>query len=346
MHNPYNQPPTTLGKILHAVYGIDNRPYDTIEVLWAKVARSLGVNVSPDDDLESVLARIETAGGAPASAQSFSTTPSNLDPTPQVGLFAGFQHSPTLVGVTSITVHHTTNTEGYDFNSANDVESFTFPNLETLTDQAYIYIDAFPKLTIVSAPKLTTTDGDINVSDNDLLTSLLFPVLESCGRFSSFNNPALATLSLPSLTSVLFGLQISNCDGLVNLSLPVFASAGSVYPTAGVLVISGNASLASLSLPALTNVNQLFQITNNPALVTWSAPGLVFTNAITTQQYDFSGNALSAASVNAILAQAVSNPAYDTGSLKLEGGTNAAPTGQGIADKATLIGRGVIVTTN
>ena len=44
-----------------------------------------------------------------------------------------------------------------------------------------------------------------------------------------------------------------------------------------------------------------------------------------------------------ILARCVANPAYVTGSIVLGG---AAPTGQGVTDKATLIGRGVSVLTN
>lgn len=59
-----------------------------------------------------------------------------------------------------------------------------------------------------------------------------------------------------------------------------------------------------------------------------------------------SGNAL--ASVNEILSSLVADPvalAAD-GTLDLSGGTNAAPTGQGITDKATLIAAGWTVTTN
>lgn len=61
------------------------------------------------------------------------------------------------------------------------------------------------------------------------------------------------------------------------------------------------------------------------------------------------GNALSAASVNSILAAAAlyeSDYAPGDGALDLSGGTNAAPTGQGLTDKATLISAGWTVTTN
>jgi hypothetical protein len=62
------------------------------------------------------------------------------------------------------------------------------------------------------------------------------------------------------------------------------------------------------------------------------------------------GNALPESDVNSILAAAVSfDVSYGPGlawSLDLSGGTNAAPTGQGLTDKATLIGAGWTVTTN
>jgi len=59
----------------------------------------------------------------------------------------------------------------------------------------------------------------------------------------------------------------------------------------------------------------------------------------------FTNNALSADTVNVILARAVANTGF-VGTIQLDGGTNAAPTGQGITDKATLLTRGVTLTTN
>lgn len=59
---------------------------------------------------------------------------------------------------------------------------------------------------------------------------------------------------------------------------------------------------------------------------------------------NFYATALTEEIVNAILANLVAN--NFTGSCQLDGGTSAAPTGQGITDKATLIGNGATVTTN
>ena len=49
--------------------------------------------------------------------------------------------------------------------------------------------------------------------------------------------------------------------------------------------------------------------------------------------------------INSIIAALVVNN-LNNGNLQLQGGTNAAPTGQGILDVATLQSRGWSVTTN
>lgn len=102
-------------------------------------------------------------------------------------------------------------------------------------------------------------------------------------------------------------------------------------------------NLITVSFPNLVTVPSPFIITGNPLLSTLTAPSLVPTNG---KIIDWSGNALLAASVNALLARGVANAGFTTGTIRLNGGTNAAPSGQGIADKATLIGRGVTVNTN
>lgn len=107
--------------------------------------------------------------------------------------------------------------------------------------------------------------------------------------------------------------------------------------------------LATVQFPNLTGVDPTniqdgyISISSCAALTTISLPVFVPRNG---QYLAFDGNALSATTVNEILARCVANPAFVSGTLALQGGTNAAPTGQGVTDKATLIGRGVAVTTN
>lgn len=61
---------------------------------------------------------------------------------------------------------------------------------------------------------------------------------------------------------------------------------------------------------------------------------------------NFSAAALSQVSVDHVLARAVANAAYVSGTITLDGGTSSTPSGAGLADKATLIARGVTVLTN
>jgi len=63
---------------------------------------------------------------------------------------------------------------------------------------------------------------------------------------------------------------------------------------------------------------------------------------------DGTGNALPVAAVNQILADLVVNLASRpaVGACNLSGGSNAAPTGQGIIDKAAIAAHGWTVTTN
>jgi hypothetical protein len=75
--------------------------------------------------------------------------------------------------------------------------------------------------------------------------------------------------------------------------------------------------------------------------------------AINGATINVSGQALTSASVNAILHLLVSldgtngTTLWGSGkTLTINGGTNAAPSGQGATDKATLQGRGATITTN
>jgi hypothetical protein len=70
--------------------------------------------------------------------------------------------------------------------------------------------------------------------------------------------------------------------------------------------------------------------------------GFVLDNVV---YIDLGDNALTEAAVNYILAT-LDGTDVEGGTLELDGGTNAAPTGQGLTDKASLISKGWTVTTN
>lgn len=177
-------------------------------------------------------------------------------------------------------------------------------------------------------------------------TDLVFSAATSGSGFQLFLGPTTKTLSFPNLVSIdplgvsFTGLSVGLATNMTSISAPLLSIIGG----AG-LLIQGLSSITSLSFPSLTHVLSGITIKLNPLLTTISIPSY---NVLNTETFDFSGNALTASTVNAILARLVLNPGYVSGVLDLSGGTNAAPTGQGIVDKATLIGRipGVTVTTN
>jgi hypothetical protein len=178
-------------------------------------------------------------------------------------------------------------------------------------------------LTGVSFPNLTSMDptgafgGYITVSSSSSITSISAPLLTIIGNgFSAYSNTVLTTITLPLLQSI-FQSRFS-CNS--------------------------NAALTALSLPAYVSGPGGLQCNDNPLLVSASFPLFVPGD---TDDINFLNCALNAASVNQLLHRAVLNAGYLNGTIRLDGGTNAAPSGQGIADKATLIGRpGLSVSTN
>ena len=139
------------------------------------------------------------------------------------------------------------------------------------------------------------------------------------------------------------GYDFENCPDLVSLSFPNL----SLITGRGYIYITGCNALESISLISLlqsssTN-SQPININNNTSL-----SEILLDNwlPVDTLNYIFNGNNLSATTVNSILARCVANAGYASGNLLLDGGTNAAPTGQGITDATTLVNRGVTVTTN
>lgn len=113
------------------------------------------------------------------------------------------------------------------------------------------------------------------------------------------------------------------------------------------LHITDNQSLIQFDAPLLVDGGTVvsgFTIKDNPLLVAIDLSSLIMDAGKT---YDFRNNALAEGDVNAILARgAASLPGFTGGSLLLQGGTNHAPTGQGIIDAAAIAGNGNIVTTN
>lgn len=372
-----------LGRILASVFGITRRPYDTEVQVWTKVARSLGVRISPYDSLEAILERIAaknpTGGAAPSpellpgfvgAAGAFidieeGTLPENVT----LGMTQDF--NVILVDISGLktlvfpSIQTKTSFLAISLNSCPDIETISLPVLTGSLSQ--LDLESLPALTSFSAPGLTNggASATLFVTDCPNLSTFDAPniLLGATGfTFVVLNNLGSASLNNLGLAGIVeaYTVDIQNCVGLsgnqnftafTNLtSALVFKNtsvAGLQFPVLPIvgnaLTVESNPSLTNVSFASLTTVQLDTSIKNNAALVTLSFPNWI---PINFSNGDFSGNALNQASVDGVLARYVANPSYNTGTIDLSGGTNSAPSPAGDADKATLIGRGATVITN
>jgi hypothetical protein len=182
--------------------------------------------------------------------------------------------------------------------------------------------------------------------------------VSACAYSNILDMPNLATLAKPisvsgtitsasfaSLTHVDGDVTIEDCADLATISLPLLATIGN--PDDFGLRIVNCPSLTSLSLPNLISTSVVGITINCVNLVTLSLPQMLYD----CPTIDFTGCALSAASVEGVLARAVVS--WDVSicnlNINLSGGTSAglaSLSAQGQADYATLIGEGNIITLN
>src|SRR5262249_33978907 len=132
------------------------------------------------------------------------------------------------------------------------------------------------------------------------------------------------------------GLALADNPSLTTVELTQLQSVG------GNFEIIRNPPLTDLSFPRLETIGLELRLYQNPALRTVSLPALEHCGDIYAHNC-----ALDQPSVNALLRRLVEIGWAAPGRiLRLNGGTNAAPTGQGVVDKTTLIAAGASVTTN
>ena len=111
---------------------------------------------------------------------------------------------------------------------------------------------------------------------------------------------------------------------------------------------NGSGNLESISIPNLININVLYFSSPNLTSVNIGEIGGTLKKANSVQIVN---SALSEETVNYVLALLVSLDGTNGtilygGDVYLDGGTSAAPTGQGLIDKATIESRGGTVYTN
>lgn len=173
------------------------------------------------------------------------------------------------------------------------------------------------------------------MSSDDFITSLSFPQLTDAGSILILGVTVLASISMP-LAATFASFSASNANVLATVNLDA------VVTVSGDFQIAACPLITALSFPVLQTITANANFFTNQAMTSFSAPNWVPTDGTTL---DFSGCALTDTSVNHILARAVA-AGMTSGTINLFGGTNSAPTGQGILDAATLTTAGVAVTTN
>ena len=142
-------------------------------------------------------------------------------------------------------------------------------------------------------------------------------------------------------TSVVSASYNYTSPNVASISFPTLIRAFGAFSALGLV------ALTSVSLPALKSIESDMQFGGSSSLATISFPNLIFLSIGGLNIIDCTGCALNAASVNQILARGVASNLIGVGyDFELAGGTNAAPSGQGVADKATLQGQGNIVNSN
>jgi hypothetical protein len=225
-------------------------------------------------------------------------------------------------GITSVTIRRETMAGGIIVDSQSTIESIQSSTLISIDPGSMTALPFFP------------TGSSIYISFASALQTVSFPNLVSIGESLVISYCAL-------LTSVNFN-SLATLDGWVSDPTP-----GSTFLQ---FLISNNDLLTSLSFPSLVGWSDIsmsayteFAISDNPLLTSLSIPAFVPNNTIIV---DCRNNALDQTSVDLVLARCVANPAYVSGWVRLNGGTNSAPSVAGLADVATLVGRGVTVAHN
>lgn len=248
--------------------------------------------------------------------------------------------SPTITTITFsalVTIDDEGNSYDFQLYLSNTVVAYSFPELVTAN------VDSLDgggndSISSWSSPKLQSVRGNFYLGNNPL-TFLDIGALETVGgSLQVCYDCPLESVEYSSLTTVGDFFDVADeCPNLTSISAPLIETAS------GGFFVGDCPLLTSLVFPSLVDSGNSLYVKNCSNLTSLSLPVYVPQDAAFIQLIN---NALDAASVNAFLARCVANPAFVSGDIDISGGTNAAPTGQGITDKNDLIARGVNVTTN
>lgn len=268
--------------------------------------------------------------------------------------------SRNVPGLLALEINAETTVDGFQVDGQASLAVLSFLLLSALPATAAFSIQANAALTAITAPRLTQILTPTTViAANPLLTVLDLPLVTTMQSLIFTQNNAFQVLSLPALQTIGVSWSVGNNAVLRMFSLPALVS------MTGSLKVNSNPLLATIILSSLQTITGSLNFNAAAALAAVSFPALVSSSSISfggctllssfsaplwspanTKDILMNDCALSQPSVDHILARAVANPAYVSGTIHLAGGTSATPGTQGALDKATLIARGVTVTTN
>jgi len=250
---------------------------------------------------------------------------------------------------------------------ADTLTTLDLSSLETVGGYFYVYSNHL--LASVDFSALTTVTGDLYF--DSIIGAVSFPALTSVGSefYSEAGSTSMTSISAPSLATVgdLAGasIAIDGCLDLLTISLPSLVSVtGSLYIYNNILLttidlsaltdagpdfeIYGNAALTTVTLTGLVTIGAsgaLFDVNSNASLATFSFPVGLTTVVAGTIEINFSGCALTQASVDNILVRLAATDVSGC-DINLSSGTNATPSATGLAAKATLEAAGNTVSVN
>lgn len=173
--------------------------------------------------------------------------------------------------------------------SSSSLVNLELPALATVS--SFVYIIGNEGLVHLGLPVLTTLNGSLQIvtnvalteidlsslsnalggglyiSNNDALSDITLPQLESATALRFESSTELVSIQLPLLTTIT-DLSLWNCPALTTLSAPQLAT------VVGTLGVTRNAALTTLGLPALETVHQRLEISDHEALATLELPAL------------------------------------------------------------------------
>ena len=190
------------------------------------------------------------------------------------------------------------------------------------------------------AEQLGIYTENIYVEQTTGLTSLDLSGVTSLANLIIVNNSNLTTINLSGISAIYQTLLVENNNSLNTLS---FQALKASPPNWNEFVISNNYALTSISFPILTRINKDIYIANNTNLTSIGMPSLIYVG----DGINFYNNALPSSQINAYLNKLVSITDWPGGFTNFNGQTPPAPpTGQGIADKQTLVNLGYSINTD